>query len=141
MSESGLKLTKKQVRWLKALKRVRHEMIPLLELFAAVDDVFTEADAFQSDHIHQSLGRIHRQWKETRTALDPDFDPENYPKRPRLRKRGVVRKGLALEALTSSMATTSISEKSRKKSGSKEKRSASRSARTARSSGRASDGR
>lgn len=117
MSESGLHLSKKWLRWYKALRRVRHEMIPLLELFAAVDDVFTEADAFQPEHIRQSLGRIHRQWKVTRAALDPDFDPEDYPKRPRSRKRGVVRKGLALEALISSTATTSTSAKNRKKSG------------------------
>lgn len=122
MSESGLNLTKRQVRWLKALKRVRHEMIPLLELFAAVDDVFTEADAFQSEHIHQSLGRIHRQWKETRAALDPDFDPENYPKRQRSTTRGGIRKGLALDSLMSSMERISISEASRKKKGKSGKR-------------------
>jgi hypothetical protein len=117
MSESGLNLSKRGVRWLKALKRVRHEMIPLLELFAICDDVFTEADAFDKEYVYKSLGRIHRQWKETRAALDPDFDPESYPKRPRSRKRGVVRKGLALDSLISSMGTTSTSGKSRKKSG------------------------
>lgn len=117
MSESGLHLTKKQVRWLKALKRVQGEMVPLLELFAACDDVFTEADAFDQEHIRQSLGRVHRQWKQTRAALDPEFDPKDYPKRPRSKKRGVVRKGLALEQLTRSMERTSISEKNRKKSG------------------------
>jgi hypothetical protein len=58
-------------------------MIPLLEMFAACDDVFTTEDSFAPEHIHKSLGRIYRQWKKTRAELDPDFNPASYPKKPR----------------------------------------------------------
>lgn len=62
-------------------------LIPLLELFATVDDVFTTEDAFSQEHIKKSLGRIYREWKKTRAKLDPNFDPKNYPKKPRKIKR------------------------------------------------------
>lgn len=58
-------------------------IIPLCELFAAIDDVFTTEGAFAPQHIHKSLGRAYRAWKECRISLDPDFDPKRYPKRPR----------------------------------------------------------
>lgn len=55
---------------------------PLLEMYAACDDVFTEDDAFSEEHIQQSLGRIYRAWKRTRKDMDPDFDQESV-RRPR----------------------------------------------------------
>ena len=58
-------------------------MIALCELFAAIDDVFTTEGAFSPEHIHKSLGRAYRAWKDCRAVLDPDFDPKRYPKRPR----------------------------------------------------------
>ena len=65
-----------------AYRQVEHVMMPLLELFAVTDDVFTEVDAFSAEKRQASLGRIYRQWKRTRKSLDPDFDPKMY-RRPR----------------------------------------------------------
>jgi hypothetical protein len=45
---------------------------PLLALFAAVDDVFTEDDAMSPEKRQMSLGRIYRQWKKTRAELGGD---------------------------------------------------------------------
>lgn len=70
-------------------------VLPLLELFGTVDDVFTTEEAFSQDNIHKSLGRIYRSWKEVRADIDPDFDPEDYPKKPRVRKKGSIKKGLS----------------------------------------------
>lgn len=70
-------------------------LLPLLELFGTVDDVFTTEEAFSQDNIHKSLGRIYRSWKEVRSDLDPNFDPEDYPKKPRVKKKGQIRKGLS----------------------------------------------
>lgn len=88
----------------KKLRRSRiYEAAPatvaLAELFAVVDDVMTEEDAFSAQHIKKSMGRINRQWKLTRAQLDPDFDPKRYPKRPRKRKKpkGTVRERLNLD--------------------------------------------
>lgn len=68
--------------------------LPLLELFSTVDDVFTTEGAFDQQNIHKSLGRIYREWKDCRSALDPKFNPDDYPKKPRTKKKGSVRKGL-----------------------------------------------
>lgn len=51
---------------------------PLTGLFAVVDDVFEEPDAFAPNRIHASLGRIYREWLDAREALDPDFDRARY---------------------------------------------------------------
>lgn len=47
---------------------------PLLDMFATVDDVFSEDDALSADKRQVSLGRIYRKWKEVRSQLDPDYD-------------------------------------------------------------------
>jgi hypothetical protein len=60
---------------------------PLLELFAVVDDVFTEHDAMAADKRRMTLGRIYEQWKRTRAQLDPEFkdhDPDRKPLREAL---------------------------------------------------------
>lgn len=59
--------------------------IALLELFSVLNDVFTTEGAFEPEYIHKSLGRCYRQWKDTRSALDPEFDPKRYPKKQRRR--------------------------------------------------------
>lgn len=46
---------------------------PLLELFATVDDVFTEDDALGDVKRKMTLGRIYREWKSVRAQLDSDF--------------------------------------------------------------------
>lgn len=151
-SDRKRKLTPEQKRGRKLRKQARINrgvqdaapvLIPLLELFGTVDDVFTTEEAFGSDNIHKSLGRIYREWKEVRGKLDPAFNPDDYPKKPRRKKAvGGVRKGLHVsDSPTPSTARTSISGKSQKTSGKPEKRSAKASAERARSSGRASGGR
>jgi hypothetical protein len=45
---------------------------PLLELFAVVEDVFTEEDALAAEKRATSLGRIYRQWKKSRSELGAD---------------------------------------------------------------------
>lgn len=67
----------------RALKDTQEFWQPLLELFSVADDVFTEEEALNTQYAHQTLGRLFRQWKETRSSLDPDFDPGNYEKRAR----------------------------------------------------------
>jgi hypothetical protein len=58
---------------------------PLLELFAVVNDVFTEDDALMATKRKMSLGRIYEQWKRTRDAMDPDFrDPHLKTKKATL---------------------------------------------------------
>lgn len=56
-------------------------VVPLLELFAMVDDVFTEDDALDPSKRQMSLGRIYEQWKRTRAALDPGWDHDARPRR------------------------------------------------------------
>lgn len=48
--------------------------MPLLEMFACVDDVFSEDDALSPDKRQMSLGRIYRTWKSVRTQLDPTYN-------------------------------------------------------------------
>lgn len=54
---------------------------PLLELFALVDDVFTEDDAMDPSKRQIGMGRIYEQWKRTRAALDPSWDPAEVGRR------------------------------------------------------------
>lgn len=51
---------------------------PLCEMFATVDDVFTEEDALSPEMRQASLGRIYRTWKSVRKQLDPDFDSAQW---------------------------------------------------------------
>lgn len=131
----------KQAEINRAMKRVEPIVVPLTELFAVVDDVFTEEGAFTQEHIKKSLGRIHREWKKTRAALDPEFDPKDYEKRPRTVATSGSQSPLATALQRSSTGRKRISEPSRNPKGKSGKRSASRSAKDAPSSGRASRGR
>ena len=47
---------------------------PLLEFFAAADDVFTEDDALTESKRQMSLGRLYRAWKAARVQLDPTYN-------------------------------------------------------------------
>lgn len=117
-------------------------MIPLLELFAAVDDVMDEHDAFSSGNIHKSLGRIYRSWLDTREALDPDFDREMYRHEMKAKKsppRTPLGQPVS-ESRRSSTGRTSISGKSRRTNAELGKPSAKRSAKGARSDAPASTG-
>lgn len=49
---------------------------PLLELFADVDDVFSEDDAMDPQKRQMGMGRLYRAWKKARAATDPLYDPE-----------------------------------------------------------------
>lgn len=48
----------------------------LLGLFAMVDDVLTEPDAFENTRT--GMGRIYREWKAARAILDPEFNPDHF---------------------------------------------------------------
>lgn len=146
-------MAKKKDKKGKKPKKSKHEpgveavWIALLECFAAVDDVMTEHDAFAPGTIHKSLGRIYRQWLDSREVLDPDFDREKYRHDMKQRtKARTARSPLGRElpastSRTSSTDRTSISEKSRKPSAPSEKPSAKASASTtARSAKSASTG-
>jgi hypothetical protein len=50
----------------------------LLELFGTVDDVFTEADAFDPAQMRAGFGRIYRSWKKARAGIDPDWDAARW---------------------------------------------------------------
>lgn len=47
---------------------------PMLELFAEVDDVFSEDDALAPAKRQMGMGRLYRAWKKCRSAMDPQFD-------------------------------------------------------------------
>ena len=47
--------------------------LPLLEMFADLDSVFTEDDALSADKRQVSLGRCYRAWKSARKQLDPEY--------------------------------------------------------------------
>jgi hypothetical protein len=53
-------------------------MLPLLDLFATVDTIFSEDDAFDDENLRMGYGRIYRSWKRARQGLDPDFDPKKH---------------------------------------------------------------
>lgn len=119
--------------------------IPLLELFAMADDVFTEANAFDPTKIHHSLGRLYRQWLDTREHLDPEFNRDQY--RHEMKKlspkKGLTplgRKQRVTGRRNSSTGRTSISEKSQSKSGVSVKSAARKSAKGVRSDRNASGG-
>lgn len=118
-------------------------LVPLLELFADVDEVFAEAGAFEPQNIHKGLGRIYRSWLSTREKIDPDFDPEKY--RERMKKKPPRRTGLTVPPVSESRKRSTdrqpTSEKSRKRNAKPEKSSAKKSARRARSSGSVLHGR
>jgi hypothetical protein len=140
-NDSGTLPNKKDI---KALQRMRPVMSPLLELFAAVDDVMTEHDAFAPEAIHKSLGRIYRSWLDTREALDPEFDRDRYRHDMKGRKKTPTtplgRELRASGSLRFSTDPKPISGESRKKSGKNGKRSAKRSAGAASSDSPASSG-
>lgn len=103
-------------------------MEPLLDFFAAGDDVFTEHDSFDPSRINASLGRLYRAWLNCRTALDPEFDRDRYryeqKQKPRVSVSGFPK-------TTPFMDQKSISETSRKKTAKPEKKSPKRSVRGA----------
>lgn len=142
MSKKGKKQkssVKKQAEINRAMKQVEPIVIPLCEAFAVMDDVFTEEGAFSNEHIKKSLGRLHRAWKKTREALDPEFDPNDYERRPR--KAGANPESpLATGSQPSSTARKPTSERSRKQSAKTGKRTAKTSVKGARSDGHASRG-
>lgn len=46
---------------------------PLVSLFSTVNDVFEEDDAFDPNRMKAGFGRIYREWKKCRAAMDPNF--------------------------------------------------------------------
>lgn len=108
--------------------------IPLLELFATSDDVFSEPDAFAPKQIHHSLGRLYRSWLDTREALDPEFDRERYRHdmkksvSPKKDRTPLGRKRPAKGQRTSSTGRTLTSEKNPSKSAASGKSAAKKSA-------------
>lgn len=123
-----------EVRVNRAVAELSPLMLPLLELFSVCDDVFLEEDAFAPAHIKQTTGRVYRAWKKTRAALDPDFDPKHYQRRPRTVGPKAQRASVSPRF---SMGLGTIYEKSPKRSAKSGKPSASRSVRNARSDGNA----
>lgn len=128
----------------KAYVRLAPVVVPLLEMFSVVDDVFDEADAFAPEKIHKSLGRIYRQWMDTREALDPGFDRERYRHdikgRSKKKTSPLGREPLVAGSPTTSTDPRSISEKSQKKSAKPESKSANPSVQSAPSGDPASGG-
>jgi hypothetical protein len=74
--------------------RARKELLlPLLDLFSTVDDVFTEDNAFEDTFRKLGYGRIYRAWLDTREVLDPDFDKNTYRNNMKLRMQCQERQG------------------------------------------------
>lgn len=129
-----------------ASRSVEDVWISLLEMFASVDDVMTEAGAFDPEHIHKSLGRIYRQWLNSREILDPEFDRARYRHAMKSRKKTASQTplGRALPVSTQQSSSTArmlTSGKKPKLNAKPEKKSAKRSAKGAQSVSRASGGR
>lgn len=57
-------------------------LLLLLELFADVNDVFTETDAMSQEKLRMGMGRMYRAWKRVCIALDPDFRADRYKSGP-----------------------------------------------------------
>ena len=53
---------------------LRQAILPYIELFADVDDVFSEDDALSPEKRQMGMGRIYRSWKRVRAQLDEDYD-------------------------------------------------------------------
>lgn len=131
---------------LSSSRSVEDVWISLLEMFASVDDVMTEAGAFDPEHIHKSLGRIYRQWLNSRETLDPEFDRARYRHQMKNRKKSSQRTPLGREQPASTQRTSSTarmltSGKKPKPNAKHEKPSAKTSARDAKSGKRVSGGR
>lgn len=93
-------------------ERLAEVQLALLELFAVVDDVFTEDDCFDEAKIRMGYARMYRAWKEARPVLDPGFEhvPDERPKRwlPQQVKAAKVR-SRAQDSETSSSGRKKIS--------------------------------
>lgn len=61
--------------------RLAYATRPLLGLFAVVNDVFEEDDAFDSEHMRMGFARIYREWKKVREAFDPDWKRKREERR------------------------------------------------------------
>ena len=121
-----------------ALQTCAHLFVPLWEMFAEEDAVFTTEGAFDHEHIRKSLGRLHRQWKRTRAALDPEFDPANYERRPRLVVKHLSSRHASDSTQSSSTGRTPTSGRSRRTTERSERMKPERSAKDARSKSGAS---
>lgn len=117
-----------------AVLELQKTQLALLGLFAVVNDVMEEPDAFSDEKLKPSLGRIYREWLNARSQLDPEFDKERFRHQMKSSKSSHTpnRKPLASASQNSSTGTTKTSAKSGSRSGSTGKRTASRSARNAR---------
>lgn len=83
----GSTTTRKRKSWTGLSSQKRAEILiaavePLLELFATVNDVFTEDEALSPEYRQVSLGRVYEAWKDCRTQIDPEFVAEEH-RRPR----------------------------------------------------------
>ncbi len=139
------KKAKKRAKVERNQRAVEYAIIPLLELFADVNDVMEEHDAFAPGAIHKSLGRIYRSWLDTREALDTNFDRARYRHDMKARKKKPTtplgRELPASGALTFSMDPKLISVKNQSATGKSGKPSAKSSAKAAPSDAPVSSGR